>query len=274
VRRIVGPLRGCLVVVGLAVVTAVLFPIHWIDVTFDRPAAGRMPVLWHRAARRLLNLRVVEHGRPAAVRPLLITANHVSWLDIVVLGSLMPLSFVAKAEVKTWPVFSFLARMQRTVYVDRSRRAGTGEATAAIAARLRRGDPMVLFAEGTSSNGNEVLPFRTALLGAARAALTAENGAVFVQPLSIAYTRLSGVPLGRRRRPLVAWYGDMDLAPHLWRLITSEGFDVEVSWGRPIPFDADADRKLIAGIAERSVRQLTIAALAGRPELAEPLLAR
>lgn len=248
--------------------TAVLFPPHWVAMKLDKPLAGRLPMLWHRAARRLVGLKVVEHGRPATGRPLLIVANHVSWLDIVVLGQLMPLSFIAKAEVARWPVFGFLARMQRTVFVDRTRRSATGDATAAIGARLGRGDPMVLFAEGTSSNGNEVKPFRTALLGAATYALAERDGAgtVLVQPLSIAYTRLSGTPLGRRRRPLVAWYGDMDLAPHFWRLVTAEGLDVAVSWGQPIAVAAGADRKQVAAAAEAAVRQMTAAALSGRPE--------
>jgi len=264
VRPLVGPIRGVAVIAGLVVVTAGLFPVHWVALKLGHPLAGRLPMLWHRAARTLIGLKIVEHGRPATARPLLIAANHVSWLDIVVLGSLMPLSFVAKAEVGGWPVFGFLARMQRTVFVDRSRRAATGEAAAALAGRLAVGDPMVLFAEGTSSNGNEVKPFRSALLGAARQALTDDGAAVTVQPLSIAYTRLAGMPLGRHRRALVAWYGDMDLAPHLWRLVTGEGLDAEVSWGRAIPLAAGGDRKATAAAAERSVRRLTAAALAGR----------
>lgn len=263
-RPLVGPVRGVVVICGLTLVTAALFPVHYAALKLGHPLAARLPVLWHRAARALIGLRIVEHGRPATARPLLIAANHVSWLDIVVLGSLMPVSFVAKAEVRGWPVFGFLARMQRTVFVDRTRRTAAGEAAAALAGRLAKGDPMVLFAEGTSSNGNEVKPFRSALLGAARQALDGGEAAVMLQPLSIAYTRLAGMPLGRHRRALVAWYGDMDLAPHLWRLITGEGLDAEVSWGRPIPLPPDGDRKAAAAEAERTVRRLTAAALAGR----------
>lgn len=263
-RRVIGPIRGATTLVGLVLVTAALVPAHLVALRLDQPLAGRLPVLWHRAARRLLGLRVVEHGRPTSTRPLLIAANHVSWLDIVVLGSLMPLSFVAKAEVAGWPAFGFLARMQRTVFVDRTRRAATGAATSAIADRLAKGDPMVLFAEGTSSNGNEVKPFRTALLGAARQALAGDDAAATVQPLAIAYTRLGGMPLGRRRRPHVAWYGDMELAPHLWALVCGEGLDVEVSWGRPLALGPDDDRKRVAARAEAAVRSLAAAALAGR----------
>ena len=123
--RALGVVRAVGTIAGLALTTAVLFPVQWVLLKRDSLRAGAPPWWWHRAAVRLLDLRVETRGAPVPARPLLIVANHVSWLDIVVLGSLMPLSFVAKAEVASWPVFGFLARMQRTVFVDRTRRTAT-----------------------------------------------------------------------------------------------------------------------------------------------------
>jgi 1-acyl-sn-glycerol-3-phosphate acyltransferase len=266
VSRALGVVRAVGTIAGLTLTTAVLFPAQWLLLKRDSARAGAPPWWWHRTAVRLLDLRVETRGEPARARPLLLVANHVSWLDIVVLGSLMPLSFVAKAEVASWPVFGFLARMQRTVFVDRTRRTATRGVADDIAARLRRGDPMVLFAEGTSSNGGEVLPFRSALLGAARHALTGEGLPAMVQPVSVVYTRRNGLPLGRRGRTSIAWYGDMEIAGHLWGVLTDGAIDAVVSFGEPIAYGPDSDRKRVAAAAEDTVRAMTATVLAGRPQ--------
>ena len=112
-----------------------------------------------------------------------------------------------------------------------------------------------------------MLPFRTALIGAARHAIDEEGGTrVWIQPLSIAYTRLHGVPLGRRYRPLVAWYGGMDMAPHFLAVLKAGPLDVEITWGEPIGYDVGSDRKAIARTAEKAVREMTTKALTGRQD--------
>nr|WP_245404754.1 lysophospholipid acyltransferase family protein [Ancylobacter gelatini] len=213
-------------------------------------ARRRIPVLYHRAVLALIGIRVRVTGAPVPARPLLLVANHVSWLDICVLGAQFPLCFVAKSEVGRWPGIGLLARLQRTVFVDRTARAATGRAAGEIAGRLGDGDPVVLFAEGTSSDGNRVLAFRSALLGAASRG-AGEHAAV--QPLAIAYVAQGGVSLGRTRRPLVAWYGDMDLAAHLMEVLRRGTLDVELRFGEVI--DA-GNRKAAAGEAERRVRAM------------------
>ena len=113
-------------------------------------------------------MRVV--GEPVRGRAVLFVSNHVSWADIVVIGSIAPVAFVAKREVADWPLVGITARMQRTVFVDRARRHQTGDAIGEIVERLAAGTSVVLFAEGTSSDGNRVLPFRSALVGAVKEA--------------------------------------------------------------------------------------------------------
>lgn len=262
-----GTLRAIVVLCILTPVTLVAIPIQWLAVRTGSNLARTIPVRWHRFVCRLLGIRVTVRGAPSPHKPLLVTANHASWLDIVVVSTLMPLSFIAKAEVASWPIFGLFAKLQRTVFVDRTRRAQTGAVATQIAERLQNGDAMVLFAEGTSNNGNQVLPFRTALLGAARHAIAEEDerARVWIQPLSIAYTRLHGMPMGRRYRPMVAWYGDMEMGPHLWAVLKEGAIDVDIQWGDPIPYDLSSDRKAIAAEAERDVREMTIAALLGRP---------
>lgn len=260
-----GTLRALFIIAVLALVTPPLMLVQLVLLAVRSRLAARLPVAYHRLVCALLGVRVSLHGAISDRRPLLLAVNHVSWLDIPVLGSIAPLSFIAKSEVAGWPVFGWLARLQRSVFVDRNRRAHTGRVNREIAGRLAAGDVMVLFAEGTSSDGNRVLPFRSALLGAVHE--LAGDGAdptIHVQPVALVYTRLCGLPMGFQHRPVVAWHGDVDLAPHLWRLLKSGTIDVTLAFAEPIPLAVAADRKKVAGAAEHAVRQRATLLIAGR----------
>ena len=166
-----------------------------------------------------------------------------------------PLSFVAKAEVAGWPVVGFFARAQRCIFIDRTRKTHTSHVNTEVGHRLARGDVIVLFPEGTTGDGNRLLPFRSALVGAARAALDEPSlRRISLQPLAIAYVRRNGLPVTRRERPALAWYGDMELAPHLAAFLRESSLDVIVRWGEPISFDAGSDRKQATAEAEAAVR--------------------
>lgn len=248
----------------LALLTLVALPVQMLAVRRGWALARTLPVWWHRRALAAAGVRIARTGAPVADRPLLVTPNHCSWLDISVIAATMPISFVAKSDVAGWPVFGLLAKLQRTVFVDRTRRTATGRATSELAERLSSGDCMVLFPEGTSSTGDVVLPFRSALLGAARAAIDGSgHDRVWVQPMTVAYTRISGRPIEPGNRSRVSWHGDMDLMPHLWGVFTAGGIDVEIVWGHPRPFDETTDRKALAAELEQEVRR----ELAGRLRL-------
>lgn len=255
-------IKAVLTILALTVVSLVLIPLQWLAMKAGHPVQRKLPHLWHVIATRLVGIRIHQEGTPTGDRPLLITANHASWVDITVVGSLMPLSFIAKSEVSGWPIFGLFAKLQRTVFVNRTRRSETGRTADEIARRMAEGDAMVLFAEGTSNDGNSVLPFRSALLGAATRAL-GDDGKVWVQPLSVAYRSLHGLPMGRQFRPHVAWYGDMELAGHLWGVFTEGALDVVVTWGDPVEVDATTDRKALTRDLEAAVRAMTVASLTG-----------
>lgn len=243
----------------------VVGPVQLFFARMGWPIAHTVPLWFHRYAMAVIGVRVKVVGVPSAERPLMIAANHASWLDIPVLGSICKMSFVAKSEIATWPVFGAMAKMQRTIFVDRARRTQTAVVNSEMAARMISGSPVVLFAEGTSSDGNRVLPFRTSLLGAARAAIAASGGeSVSIQPVSIAYTHRNGLPLGRLGRPFVAWYGDMTFGAHLWSILRDGAIDVTVTFGETMRAGAATDRKRLAGEAERTVRRMTTNALLGR----------
>jgi lyso-ornithine lipid O-acyltransferase len=258
-------LRPPLVAAALVAMTLILIPFQWISIVLRAPTRRLIPVGYHRAVCALLGIRIRVIGQRTRAQPLLLVANHSSWLDVPVLTAVAPVVFVAKREVASWPLLGLLAKLQRSVFVDRERRHKTLEVNAQIAQRLAAGDPVVLFGEGTSSDGNRVLPFRTALIGAAQDALAVATpgGGVMIQPLSIAYVGLDGLPLGRQHRPLAAWYGDMDFVSHLRGLLRHGALDVVVSWGEPILYLAGSDRKAVARSLESRVRGLTIAAQRG-----------
>jgi 1-acyl-sn-glycerol-3-phosphate acyltransferase len=177
-------------------------------------------------------------------------------------------SFIAKRAVSRWPFVSALARLQRTVFVDRERRGAVGDTTNEIMTRLGQGDTVVLFAEGTSSDGNRVLPFKTSLFGAAKPSSksNAQPHDVVVQTISMVYTRLHGVPFGRADRPLVGWYGDMEMQSHAWQLLKAGPLDVRIRIGDPIPLDSFTDRKDLARKSEDQVREHVVRLLRGRPD--------
>ncbi|TYC79906.1 1-acyl-sn-glycerol-3-phosphate acyltransferase [Stappia sp. BW2] len=258
--------KAGLIIFLLTLVSLVLIPLQWLAVKLGLPMQRKLPQLWHWIATRLVGIKIEQIGAPSTDRPLLIASNHASWVDITVVGSLMPLSFIAKSEVSGWPIFGLFAKLQRTVFVNRTRRTETGQVADAIAERMAAGDAMVLFAEGTSNDGNCVLPFRSALLGAATRAVGAdETSKVWVQPLSVAYRGFYGLPMGRAHRPHVAWYGDMELAGHLWGIFSHGALDVMVRWGEPVLVDRTTDRKALSRRLEREVRAMTIASLLQKP---------
>jgi 1-acyl-sn-glycerol-3-phosphate acyltransferase len=260
-------IRVTFIVLALVVLTLVLLPFQWLGIAFDLRLQRTIPHLYHRVLCALIGVRIRQTGRRSTATPMLILSNHVSWLDICVITALAPVVFVAKSEVAGWPVFGWLARLQRTIFIDRQARHRTGAATREIAGRLLGGDAVVLFAEGTSSDGVRVLPFRSSLVGAVHQALgdSTHHSHVTVQPMSLAYVGFGGLPIGRGLRERVAWYGDADLLPHLFQLLSCGAVDVTVSWGEAVAYDITADRKAIARDSEKSVRRMTAAAL--RPAL-------
>ena len=265
-------IRIVLIVLAIVALTLVLLPFQLIGIAFNLWLQRTIPHLYHRILCALIGIRISEVGRRSTATPALILSNHVSWLDICVITALAPVVFVAKSEVAGWPVFGWLAKLQRTIFINRQARHQTGAATREIAARLLGGDAVVLFAEGTSSDGIRVLPFRSSLVGAVHHALgnTTRHTHITVQPMSLAYVGFGGVSMGRGLRERVAWYGDADLIPHLLHVLSSGAVDVTVSWGEATAYDMSADRKAIARDAEKSVRRMTAAALRAAPALQTP----
>ena len=258
----VGKIRVVLAFAFVAVSTLVLVPLQLLSMKTGLWRESVILKIWHKSIVRALGIRIHATGTLSQKRPLLVASNHISWTDIMVLGSLVDVKFIARADMEGWPLIGMLSKLQRTVFIERERRRSSGEQASEIAGRLAKGDAMVLFAEGTTGDGNMVLPFKSTLFGAA--SMTISEGVaqeVFIQPVAIAYTRLHGVPLGRRHRAVAAWIGDQDLLPHLKTLLTEGAMDVEVHFGEAVAFSAASKRKETARLVERQVHQMMQAAL-------------
>jgi 1-acyl-sn-glycerol-3-phosphate acyltransferase len=244
---------------GFFALILVLAPIHLVYTTFRPDDPFRIPQLFHRLLLRLLGFRMRVHGAIAVTAPVLFVSNHSSYLDIPVLGALIPSAFVAKADVARWPLFGFLAKLQRTVFIER-RPSLTHDHGNNIRARLERGQNLILFPEGTSSDGLGVLPFKSGLFGAIE-----ENfGAITIQPVSIACTGLDGLPITRAWRPYYTWFGDMTLVGHLWNVFKFGRFTVDVVFHTPVSPAMFPDRKSLAAYCRQEVAQGIERCLAGR----------
>jgi len=222
--------------------------------------AERLPLIYHRGVCRILGLTVECRGARSATRPTLFVCNHTSYIDVEALGAVISGCFVAKSEVAGWPVFGFLAKLQRTIFVER-RANRSADQRDVLAERLVAGDNLILFPEGTSNDGNRVLPFKSALFSVAERPLG--GGALSVQPVSIAYSKLGGMPMMRHMRPLFAWYGDMELAGHLWTLLGTGDITVVIEFHPPVTMDAFETRKALASHCHRVIAGGVSAALHG-----------
>jgi 1-acyl-sn-glycerol-3-phosphate acyltransferase len=176
---------------------------------------------WARGVCRILGVRLAVEGR-APRGACLLVANHLSYLDVVVLGALVPCAFVAKREVARWPVLGFLARAMGTLFIERENRRALTGLNRRLRARLERGETLVLFPEGTSTAGEGVLPFRPALLAPA-----------VTLGLPVAYAALRyATPRGERpASEAVCWWGDMTFGPHVLALLRLPAIEARVRFG-------------------------------------------
>lgn len=257
------PMRAAGRLAAYLTLTLALIPVQALALSLRLPLRTRLPRWYHRQCARILGLELDVRGEMSTTHPTLFACNHVSYFDITVLASLIEGSFVAKAEIAGWPLFGWLAKLQRSVFIDRSSQR-TAEHRDEMMSRLEAGDNLILFPEGTSGDGNRVLPFKSALFAVAER--RPHGRPLTVQPVSLAYTRLDGVPMGRFLRPFVAWYGDMDLAPHIWTAAGLGRITVVVEFHRPVSVDDFGSRKALSEHCQAEVARGVAEALCGRPQ--------
>ncbi len=225
------------------------------------PAKNGFARFYHRTLCRIIGLKLQVVGRPAPGATLFVS-NHTSWLDVLVLGAVLDARFVSKAEVAGWPLIGWVAKLGRCVFVSRSR-SRTGDEADDMTNRLRAGEALILFPEGTTSDGTRVLPFRSSFFSVA-------TNAAQVQPVTVVYDRMGFLPACRRDRPLFAWYGDMETGSHAWRLLRRTGTRATVVLHEEFAPSALPNRKHMAAETGRIVAMSAAALRQNRPALALP----
>ncbi|MCD8525686.1 MAG: 1-acyl-sn-glycerol-3-phosphate acyltransferase [Alphaproteobacteria bacterium] len=211
-----------------------------------------LPRLWHKLICRTFGIKIVVQGTPHTQSQTVFVGNHLSYLDIPVIGSVLKTSFVSKKEVANWPVFGYLAKLQQTGFIDRSRSAALNERSA-IGAMMREGKNLVIFPEGTSTDGREVLPFKSSLFSLM---LQDEQPGLIIQPFTIRMELVDGqVPETQDTRDIYSWHRDMDteLPVHLWRFAFSRGAVITLAFHTPFAANSYSDRKELAKICQKQV---------------------
>lgn len=240
-RFVLGHVRAGRRLLGIFGLTLGAMAIQAGALTFPGQAKVRFAQAYWRGFCRALGMEVRVVGTLAASeRRVMFVSNHSSWVDIPVLGGILPGCFVAKGEIAGWPLIGTVARLGRTIFVSRNRGSMRREVEM-IRAVIARGDNVILFPEGTTSDGSRVMAFRPSFLAAAEGA-----SPPLVQPVSVVYDRLAGLPTGRASRPLFAWYGDMDIATHYWALARHAGMRATVLLHEPIDPCDYPDRKALS----------------------------
>lgn len=254
--------RGIARLFGFFLIFLLIIPIQAYRAYSSRGNLYTFARLFHASVARLLGFHIRMHGKLAADGPVLFVANHTSYLDIPVLGSVIPASFVAKAEVAGWPLFGFLAKLQHTAFIER-RAVRAAQQRDSLRQRLAEGQSLILFPEGTSSDGQRTLPFKTSLFSLAEAK-TPDGRFVKVQPISALCTEFGGLPIGRDERPYFAWYGDMTMAGHLWNVFKFGRFTVDIIFHDPVTIDNFTDRKALAAYCRTKIAEGVERCVTGR----------
>jgi 1-acyl-sn-glycerol-3-phosphate acyltransferase len=240
-------LRALAFVLTLAGAFLFLVPLQALARRRGWPIQHRVQTRFCRAVCAIIGIKVAARGALPSNAPRFVVANHVSWTDIIALASLYPFVFLAKREVASWPVLGLLARLQGTVFVERGAKQDVARVNDALVDVLRAGGDLVVFPEGTSSEGAKVLPFRSAHF-APLETLAARGEAPTLAPVAIAYS--DGI-----ERIDVGWYGDMTFLPHLWRLMKRRCTQCHIAFADPV-VTADKDRKALAAETRACVEEL------------------
>ena len=209
--------------VALVFVLALSIVRYWLR-RLRGPLSLEDRALWLQRAARSVLISVGIGSRVEGEPPScgLVVSNHLSYLDIIIFSAAMPCFFVAKAEIRGWPFFGKAARTGGTIFVDRSSLASAMSVAEQMSERLKLPVPVLLFPEGTSTDGAQVLRFHSRLID------PATSGGIPITAAAIRYELAGGV----EEREL-CWYGNEGFTPHLWKVLGVEGFSAKLHFGEP-----------------------------------------
>lgn len=224
-------------------------PAAWLAKKLDKKYAyERCVLIANKGILWIIGIRVEVSGELSRSRPLLAVSNHISYLDVFILGSQAAFKYTPKAEVASWPWIGALCRLQDCIFIDR-RAQKLVDANKTILQALTNGNVVIVFPEATTSDGLRTLPFKSGFFS-----LIEDNKLqpIVVQPIAITYTHIWKLPIDSMQWPDIAWYGDMELMPHLWNLLKMGGITAKLSYLPPIKSEG-INRKQLAKICEQTI---------------------
>lgn len=232
---------------------ALLSPAVILDLLGMEQAKQRVVQLYYRVNARIWGVTIVRQGSLSPSRPLLVVSNHTSYLDIIVLGSLGPMRFTPKSEIARWPLIGWIARLCGAIFIER-KTAKAAQHRDVIRVALEHGHCVSIFPEGTTGEGERLLPFKSSLLAAVEAPLPGGEY-IAVQPVALRYTHLDGKPITDKTRTQVAWIGEALFFPHAWNILRHRSVRVEAAFLAPIVAADCRDRKALAAHCEAQIAQ-------------------
>lgn len=247
--------KGVARVCGMVALSLPMLPVQAVLVRLPGPIWWPVAGLWHRSMARLLGLQIEIVGARHKKGATLYAANHISWKDIVVLGGrLKGASFIAKSEVAGWGFLGTLCGLHKTIFVNRSRRTDSVNQRDALTDRIRMGHNLILFPEGTNTHGMHVNDFKSSLFSVAEQ-VHADGAPLTVQPVTLSYAEMDGIPLTRSAKARIAWLGDVELFDHLRQILAGGSILVTIEFHEPVTLDALPNRKELARYCENKVRE-------------------
>jgi len=210
--------------------------------------------LFFRGLVKIFGIKIKISG-DISKRKTLFVCNHISYLDILVLGSKVNAVFVAKSEIDTWPLINRLTSVGKTIFVSRKDKKAIKDQMTLIENNLKDNYNVILFPEGTSSDGLNVLPFKSSLLGIIERESMQDY---YLQPITLSYNKLDGIPVDLKCRPFLAWFGAMDLFSHAWKFLGLGRCEVDLNFHKPVKFSNFADRKIASEYAFKLISGQTL----------------
>ena len=236
----------------LIMIAVFFLPVVSLWLAGEQRVRARLVQFFFKAMLVGLRIHVQVHGQASHERPLIVVSNHMSYVDVFILGSLMPLSFTPKNEVRGWPVIGFFCQLADCFFIDRNPRKAK-EMSAMLRDGITNARVLCIFPEATTSDGLRILPFKSSLLSIAE---TTHDGAeVAVQPVALAYTHLSNMPIDSGNRTQIAWVGEAEFAPHVLHFLTLGKLNAKVTFLPTVTAGAFASRKLLAASLEHSISE-------------------
>jgi len=256
-------IRSILIILAIFLWASVLVPVQIVILLAFKKHRYWLPQIFHGGLCWLLRVDVVISGEICKDTPTLFVLNHISWLDIPVVGKVLPGSFVAKDEVEKYPLVGPISKLQQTIFIERTVPAIMGH-KGEMQEHLESGDNLFLFPEGTSSNGIIVQPFKSPYFALAEREIKGRH--LKVQPVTVAYTQLNKIGLTRGTMGIIAWVGDEELLGHMWAFLKKGKITAELRFHEPVLIDDYDSRKTMASDCQLTIATSLSRAMTGRPE--------